>query len=145
MDDVAHISMSAQFSAALIFIFAAIAFVAFNLLLPRLFRPSNPYSEKISNYECGERPIGTPWIRFNIRYYVVAIIFIIFDVEVLFIVPWAVVYRNLFSQLGLLVFFEMFVFLLVLGVGLAYCWVKGHLEWVLQKRSSEERTKALLS
>ena len=137
--------MTAQFSAALIFILAGIAFVGFNLLLPRLVRPINPYPEKLGNYECGERPIGTPWVRFNVRYYIVAIIFLIFDVEVLFIVPWAVVYKSLFSQLGLLVFFDMFVFLLVLGVGLIYCWKKGHLEWVLRERKNEGRTKALLS
>ena len=142
MDELSPISMTAQFSAALIFIPAAIAFVAISLLIPRLFRPIHPYAEKLTNYECGERPIGTPWIRFNVRYYVIAIIFIIFDVEVLFIVPWAVVYKSLFPQLGLLVFLEMFVFLLILGVGLVYCWMKGHLEWVLRERTTKGKTKA---
>lgn len=129
-------SIPIQFSIALIFILAAVIFVGGNLLLNRLFRPQNIYPEKASNYECGERPIGSPWIRFNIRYYIVAILFLIFDVEVLFIIPWAVVYKKLLQdpQIGLLVFFEMFIFLLVLGIGLAYCWAKGHLEWVLRDR-----------
>ncbi len=145
MDTNTVISMPAQFIAALIFLLAAIAFVVFNLLVPKLFRPKNSYEEKNSNYECGEIPVGGPWIRFNIRFYVVAIVFLIFDVEVLFIIPWAVVYKSLFSELGLLVFFEMFVFLVVLGVGLAYCWVKGHLEWVLRGKTAEGKTKVIPS
>ncbi len=145
MDALPDLSMTAQFTAALIFLLAAIAFVAFNILLPKLFRPVNPYEDKLSSYECGERPIGHSWIRFNIRFYIIAIIFLIFDVEVLFIIPWAVVYKSLFSELGLLVFFEMFVFLLVLGVGLAYCWVKGHLEWVLRTKDAQGKTRAYLS
>lgn len=135
MSEPLSLSMPAHFTAVLVFIVAAIAFIAVSLLLPRLFRPINPYAEKLSSYECGERPIGSPWIRFNIRFYIIAILFIIFDVEVLFIIPWAVQYRSLLGEIGLLVFFEMFVFLLVLGVGLAYCWAKGHLEWVLQDKA----------
>ncbi len=122
-----------------------VGFILFNLLVPILFRPSNPYSEKLTNYECGERPVGGPWIRFNVRFYIVAIVFLIFDVEVLFIVPWAVVYKQLFGELGLLVFFEMFVFLIVLGVGLAYCWKKGHLEWVLRVKTKDGKSKPVMS
>lgn len=143
--DVPQVSMLAQFSVALIFLLAAIVFVAINLILPRLIRPMNPYPEKLSNYECGERPVGTPWIRFNIRFYVIAILFLIFDVEVLFIIPWAVAYKGLFSELGLLVFYEMFVFILVLGIGLAYCWVKGHLEWVLRGSNVKGHAKTSAS
>jgi len=133
-------SVPLQYSTALIFIAAAVVFVGGNLILNRLFRPQNSYPEKVSNYECGERPIGSPWIRFNIRYYIIAILFIIFDVEVLFIIPWAVVYKNLLREpgVGMLVFYEMFVFLLILGLGLAYCWAKGHLEWVLRERKPNQ-------
>lgn len=132
--NMSDVSMTTQFSTVLIFLLAAIAFVGINLLLPKLFRPKNPYPEKLTNYECGERPVGSPWVRFNIRFYVVAILFLIFDVEVLFVIPWAVVFKTLYSDLGFLVFVEMFIFILVLGVGLAYCWAKGHLEWVLRER-----------
>lgn len=138
MDALPPLSTPIQFSTALIFILASVIFVGGNLLLNRLFRPQNSYPEKTTNYECGERPVGSPWIRFNIRYYIVAILFLIFDVEVLFIIPWAVVYKKMLQDpnVGILVFFEMFVFLLVLGIGLAYCWAKGHLEWVLRDRKS---------
>jgi NADH-quinone oxidoreductase subunit A len=133
-----QIPMVVQFGAAFIFILAAIVFMLFSLWVPKLVRPHNPNQEKLSNYECGERPVGTPWIRFNIRFYIIAILFIIFDVEVLFIIPWAVVYKDLLPTMGFLVFFEMFVFLTVLGVGLAYCWSKGHLEWIFREKTTEE-------
>lgn len=140
MDALLPSSTPVQFSTALIFILAAVVFVGGNLILNRLFRPQNNYPEKATNYECGEHPIGSPWIRFNIRYYIIAILFLIFDVEVLFIIPWAVVYKKLIQDpnIGILVFFEMFVFLLILGIGLAYCWAKGHLEWVLRNRKPVE-------
>ncbi len=136
------LTMPVQFAAILIFVLAAIAFVVIPLVLQRFITPKNPYPEKLGGYECGEQPIGSPWIRFNIRYYIIAILFLIFDVEVIFIIPWAVVYRELLARpdVGMLVFFEMFVFLLVLGVGLIYCWAKGHLEWVLPDKKPKERT-----
>ena len=144
MDTIIPHSVPIKFSVALIFMLAAVAFVGGNLLINRLFRPLRSNPEKLSNYECGERPIGSPWIRFNIRYYVIAILFIIFDVEVLFIIPWAVVYRALYKDptVGILVFYEMFVFLLVLGLGLVYCWVKGHLEWVMQRQRPAKKDAA---
>ena len=82
-------------------------------------------------YECGEEPVGSPWVKFNIRFYVVAIIFIIFDVEVAAIFPVATIYRSavLSGQAGL-VFAEIFLFIGLLLVGLLYCWVRGDLEWV---------------
>jgi len=136
---IAELPMPVHYFAVLVFFLAAIVFIAVSLILPRLFRPINPYPEKVSGYECGERPIGTPWIRFNIRFYIIAILFIIFDVEVLFVAPWAVVFKKLLRdpQVGMLVFYEMFVFLLVLGIGLVYCWVKGHLEWVFRGKNSK--------
>ncbi len=122
--------MSAQYTAVLVFLAVGAVFVAGNLLLNQLFRPKRPYPSKLSTYECGEDPVGGPWIRFNLRFYIVAIIFIIFDVEVLFLFPWAVVYK----QLGLFALVEMAIFLVILGVGLAYVWRKGHLEWILAGR-----------
>ena len=70
------------------------------------------------SYECGELPEGSAWIKFNIRFYIIALIFIIFDVEVIFMFPWAVV----FQDLGLLAFVEMAIFLIILLIGLAYVW-----------------------
>lgn len=125
------LSTTAHFGAALVFLIAGFFFVTAGVVLAKLLAPRNPYTDKLSNYECGEEPIGSPWIRFNIRYYVIALLFIIFDVEILFIIPWAVEYRNLIPQIGFLAFAEMLIFLSILGIGLAYCWVKGHLQWVL--------------
>jgi NADH-quinone oxidoreductase subunit A len=78
------------------------------------------------NYECGEEPVGSPWVKFNIRFYMVALGFIIFDVETVFLFPWAVV----FKELGLFAFVEMMIFVAILLVGLAYIWAKGDIEWV---------------
>jgi NADH-quinone oxidoreductase subunit A len=115
-----------HFAGVLVFFGLAVAFVLFLLLLARLVRPSAPGSEKSVVYECGERPTGSPWVKFNIRFYVVALIFVIFDVEVVFLYPWAVVFKSL----GLFAFIEMLVFLAVLFIGLVYVWKKGDLDWV---------------
>ncbi|MHB9013174.1 MAG: NADH-quinone oxidoreductase subunit A, partial [Ignavibacteriaceae bacterium] len=80
-------------------------------------------------YECGENPIGTPWVKFNIRFYVVALIFLIFDVEVVLLIPWALVYKGF----GLGGFLVGAIFLFMLGLGMAYEWRKGDLEWVKPK------------
>lgn len=82
-------------------------------------------------YECGEDPIGSPWIKFNIRFYVVAIVFIIFDVEVVAVFPVATLFKNaVTSGTAGLVFAELFLFIGLLVAGLMYCWVRGDLEWV---------------
>ena len=88
--------------------------------------PKNKSYDKLTTYECGEDVEGPAWVKFNIRFYVVALIFIIFDVEAVFFFPWAVVYK----ELGLFAFIEMLIFMTILSLGLAYVWVKGDLEWV---------------
>jgi NADH-quinone oxidoreductase subunit A len=100
-------------------------FVAGGLIFAWLLRPHRPYPSKLTTYECGETPIGDTRVRFNIRFYIVALIFLIFDVEVVFLFPWATVYKNL----GWFAFIEMMVFLLILFVGYAYVWRKGDLDW----------------
>jgi len=114
-----------EFGKILIFFILGAVFVAGGLIASWILRPNRPYLEKLRPYECGEEPIGNAWIRFNVRFYVIALIFLIFDVEVVFLFPWALVYR----QLGLFGFLEMAVFLLILLVGFAYVWVKGDLDW----------------
>jgi NADH:ubiquinone oxidoreductase subunit 3 (subunit A) len=115
-----------EYLAVLIFIFAGIGIVLFTFLLSRLIRPINPYPEKNINYECAENPIGTSWIKFNNRFYIFALIFVIFDVEVVFLFPWAVA----FGQLGLYALVEMVIFILILFFGIFYAWRKGALKWV---------------
>jgi NADH-quinone oxidoreductase subunit A len=114
------------YAAVLAFLVVAIAFLAVNLLVWKVIRPSRFSEEKLTTYECGENPVGSAWIQFNIRFYVFALIFIIFDVEAVFLLPWAVVFR----QLGVLAFVEGLVFIAILVVALAYVWSKGDLEWV---------------
>lgn len=117
--------MLTEFGKVLIFLMLGVLFVAGGLLTSWLLRPKKPYPAKLSTYECGEEPIGSAWVRFNIRFYVIALIFLIFEVEIVFLFPWALVYRDL----GLFAFIEMAVFLLILMVGYAYVWVKGDLDW----------------
>jgi NADH:ubiquinone oxidoreductase subunit 3 (subunit A) len=113
-------------SSILTFLVVVVGFLAMNLVLWWIIRPSRASEEKLTTYECGENPTGSAWIQFNIRFYVFALIFIIFDVEAVFLLPWAVVFR----KLGLLAFVEGLVFIGILAVALAYVWRKGDLEWV---------------
>ena len=117
--------MLTEFGKILIFFILGALFVAGGLIASWLLRPRRPYPEKLATYECGEEPVCSAWVRLNIRFYVIALIFLIFDVEVVVLFPWALVYR----QLGLFAFLEMAVFLLILLIGFAYVWVKGDLEW----------------
>ena len=108
------------------FLFLGMGFVGSAFVVSWILRPKPPAdSIKLSPYECGEIVKGTSRIQFNVRYYLFALIFVIFDVEVLFIVPWAVV----FKQLGISAYIEMFIFIFILSLGLFYAWRKGALEW----------------
>lgn len=117
--------MLTEFGKVLIFFILGAVFVAGGLIMSWLLRPHKPYPAKLSSYECGEEPIGQAWVRFNIRFYVLALVFLIFEVEIIFLFPWALVYR----ELGMFAFLEMAVFLFILWVGYAYVWVKGDLNW----------------
>lgn len=117
--------MLTEFGRVFIFLIIGAVFVAVGLVVAWLLRPHRPYPSKLSTYECGEVPLGDSRIRFNIRFYVVALIFLIFDVEVVFLFPWATVYKNL----GWFAFLEMIVFLVILFVGYAYVWRNGDLDW----------------
>jgi len=109
-----------------IFLLLGAGFAVVNLLLAWCVYPKMPSEQdKLSAYECGEAPIGTGFVQFNLRFYVYALIFVIFDVEVIFIFPWAVVFKSL----GIFAFVEMMIFIGILMVGYAYAWRKGALEW----------------
>jgi NAD(P)H-quinone oxidoreductase subunit 3 len=118
------------YSAILAFAAVVIGFLAVNLIVWWVIRPSRFSEEKLTTYECGENPTGGAWVQFNIRFYVFALIFIIFDVEAVFLLPWAVVFRRLSETQGLLPYAEGLVFIFILVVALAYVWRKGDLEWV---------------
>jgi len=116
-----------DFLPIIIFIGLAVALIGLPLGLQYILSPrKNKGGDKLISYECGEIPEGSAWVQFNIRFYVIALIFLIFDVEIVFLFPWAVVYQ----ELGLLAFIEAFIFVLILIVGFVYVWAKGDLEWV---------------
>jgi NADH-quinone oxidoreductase subunit A len=109
----------------------AVVFIAAALIVQRLFSTRRPSEEKSLPYECGEDPVGTPWVQFNIRFYAFALAFLVFDVEVVFLLPWAVAYRGLDTQAMRWVgFADGVLFVAILFVGLVWAWARGHLEWV---------------
>lgn len=109
-----------------IFALLSVVLVGVAFFLQWILAPSEPSALKSSVYECGEEIEGSAWIQFNIRFYVVALIFLVFDVEVVLLFPWAVV----FKQFGLVAFLEMLLFLGILTVGLVAVWRRRDLDWV---------------
>jgi NADH-quinone oxidoreductase subunit A len=107
-------------------LFAAIAFAVAPLLVVALLAPRKRYLTKADTYECGVRTYGETWVRFRIQYYIYAMMFVIFDIEAVFLLPWAVSYAGL----GIFALVEMAIFLILLAVGLGYAWAKGVLRWV---------------
>jgi NADH-quinone oxidoreductase subunit A len=101
------------------------------LLVGKLLRPSNPTKLKQMEYECGEEPVGAAWSNFNVRFYVIALIFIVFDVEGALMFPVAAVFKQ-FNEIGLggIVLITFLLFISVLLEGIVYCWKKGDLDWV---------------
>ncbi len=127
-----------QFANVLVFFVITFLFVGALLALSGLLRPANPEPLKLTSYECGEPPTGGAWINFNIRFYLVALIFVIFDVEVAFIYPVAAVFKEWVNNgRGVFALAEIGLFLAILFVGLAYVWVKGDLEWLKRVRPSD--------
>lgn len=141
----AHQQLS-EFSEVLLFIIAGVVFVLVSLLVSKIIRPNRPNEEKLSTYESGEQPVSSAWTQFNIRFYIVALIFILFEVELVFLFPWSTVFANksLIEQTnGLWGWFslvEMIIFILVLALGLAYAWVNGLLDWVKPKQKPADFT-----
>ncbi len=104
---------------------AAVLFVLLNYSISRFVSPSNPGGAKAFPYECGEVPLGSAWTRFNVGYYVFALLFLLFEVEVVFLFPWAVVLK----EIGLPALAEGGIFLVILVFGFAFAWRKGYLAW----------------
>ena len=108
-----------------VFVVLGTVFVAVTLGASWLLSPKKPSAEKSETYECGVEPVGPPWIQFHAGYYVYALLFVIFDIETVFLYPWALVYR----MSGWFIFGEMIVFVVILVAGLAYAWKEGALSW----------------
>ena len=139
-----------------VLVFAAVGFlfVFANLILASVLRPRRKTEVGLETYECGEETIGDAWIQFDIRYYTVALVYVIFAVEIAFLFPWALVLRDAVAErgaaagagIGAFVLIEGILFIVILFLGLAYVWAKGDLDWVLSYRAShyqppEQRAK----
>ena len=123
--------MPFHFANVLLFSATAILFVFGSLLAGRFLRPHAPNREKSMIYECGEKPIGQAWFNFNPRFYLIALVFVIFDVELAFVYPVVAVFRKWIDEgRGAFALAEIAVFVGILFVGLVYVWVKGDLEWL---------------
>ncbi|TAF64789.1 MAG: NADH-quinone oxidoreductase subunit A [Cytophagales bacterium] len=123
------------FSIALLFIILGIFFVLMGYLTAWLVSPHQPNEEKQTIYECGEDPIGNAWGQINSKFYIVALLFILFDIEIILLFPWAIIFadKSLYQATqglwGWITLLEVIVFLFVLALGLVYAWAKGVLEW----------------
>ena len=118
--------MLTEFGKIFVFILTSVLFVVIALVVAKFIRPSRPTFEKLTTYECGENPEGSPWVKFNIRFYVVALIFILFDVELLLLFPWALVFKTM----GFGAYVAGAIFIAILFLADFYLWAKGDLEWV---------------
>ena len=132
MDDPGQIT---EFGKILLIGVVGILLVLFTLLLGKILSPKNPTPEKLSTYECGEEAVGNSWIQFNPRFYVIALVFLLFDVELIFIFPWATIFGQpeliaADPRWGWFTLVEMAIFVGILVIGLLYVWKKGDLEWV---------------
>ncbi|NQW28604.1 MAG: NADH-quinone oxidoreductase subunit A [Flammeovirgaceae bacterium] len=123
------------FGTVLLFILGGLFFIIVALFMGKLLRPNHPNEEKMTTYESGEEPVNNAWGAFNVRFYVIALIFILFEVELVFLFPWAIVFADadlITTTEGLWGWFaliETIIFVLILVLGLAYVWANGMLEW----------------
>ncbi len=132
--------MHLQLAFVLLFFLVGAGLVFIILFASSLVRPRRPSREKLTSYECAEVPVGSGWFRLNLRFYTIALIFIIFDVELITVLPVAIVYRDWVAHdLGITAFIEIFLFVGILLIGLVYVWRKGDLEWF--KHIEEEPTR----
>ena len=117
--------MSVAYTPVLVALLFGGAFGLLFLALAMFMGPKHETAEKLAPFECGSEPIGSPRVRFSVKFYQVAILFLVFDIESAFLYPWATVFRGL----GMEGFIGMFIFLVVLSVGFAYVWRRGALDW----------------
>lgn len=142
LDSSVDVEFAQYASVALLLGLAVLTAVAM-LAIARLLAPHKPSQVKGETYECGEVPLGAAWLRFNVRFFVIALIFVLFDVEIALVYPVACVFRSVTrapgaSSAALLVFLELAFFMGVLLLGLIYVWRKGDLDWLRTYRPTEE-------
>jgi NADH-quinone oxidoreductase subunit A len=133
----------------LVFAAVGLVFVFANLLLASVLRPKRTTGEGLETYECGEETIGGAWVQFDIRYYTVALVYVVFAVEIAFLFPWALVLKDALAGtgaaagkgIGVFALVEGFLFVAILFLGLVYVWAKGDLDWVLTYAGSRYQPK----
>ena len=124
------------FAEVLLYIVGGALFILISLLISRLVRPHRPNAEKLASYESGEEPVGESWAQFNARFYIIALIFILFEVELVLLFPWATVFSrsDLIEQTdglwGWISLIERVLFIFIMALGLIWAWAKGYLDWV---------------
>jgi len=138
------------FDYLIVLVFAAVGllFVFANLVAASLIRPQRTGEVGLETYECGEETVGTAWVQFDVRYYTVALVYIVFAVEIAFLFPWALVLRNCFEDsgaaqsrgIGAFALFEGLLFGAILFLGLVYVWKKGDLDWVMSYRRAQPQS-----
>lgn len=117
--------MLVQYGAVGLLFIGAVFFACAALVVSRLLQTHNPYKQKNITYECGMLPVGEAWVRFKPSYFITGLIFLLFDVETMFLLPWALC----FGGMGLAALLEMFLFIGILTAGLVYAWKEGALQW----------------
>jgi len=130
-----EVSQLTEFGKVFIILLVGVMVVSGTLLLSKLLSPSKPNALKLSSYECGEEPSGNAWVQINSRFYVIALVFLLFEVEMIFIFPWSTIFaqKDLIaadSGWGWLALIEMFVFVGILLLGLVYVWRRKDLSWI---------------
>lgn len=133
-----------NFAAVLVFFAVGVVFIYGSLLAGRFLRPHKYEKDKMRIYECGEPTIGSSWIRYNIRFYMIALVFLVFDVETVLLFPAAAVMKwFMHNGLGWIAFSEIMIFVVVLVLGLAYAWRYGNLDWISPVESGRQATSPL--
>ncbi|MCA5004522.1 NADH-quinone oxidoreductase subunit A [Sphingobacterium bovistauri] len=138
MDD--HPTQLSEYGSILLIGVVGILLVCVTMFMSKLLAPNKPNPIKLSTYECGEETTGSSWVQFNPRFYVIALVFLLFDVELIFVFPWATVFGQAEliaadSRWGWFTLIEMGIFLGILILGLVYVWVRGDLDWVRPKHT----------
>lgn len=140
-----------EFGTILIFILGGLVFAIVMLFVAKLLRPNRPNYEKLTTYESGEDTVGSAWGQFNLKFYIVALIFLLFEVEIIYLFPWAIIFgdKEMIEgtdwQWAWFAMAEMFIFIFVLALGLVYAWRKGYLDWVKQQQKPSDFTSKIPS
>jgi len=125
-----------HYQSVLVFLLIGFVAVVGGMMVLSIVRPKKDTAEKLLTYECGKDPFGDGQVRFDMRFYTIALVFVVFDVEIAFLFPWARVFRSFIAEgNGGIALFEGLIFIVILFIGLIYVWVKGDLEWVKSFKS----------